>query len=104
MNDIPDGGGGGSAGGPNERRLYTAVFTASTAQIDDAMSHLDRARTSLDVVTTQLGKLGPKLQEAWTSSDGQAAVTSTKSLSETLATKAQQLSNSQAALLTAKSA
>src|SRR5690348_1799042 len=104
MNYPTCGGGGGPSGGPNEKKLYTAAYTASPYSIDDAMTQIDTAKKNLDVVTTQLDKLVPLLAESWTSADGQAAVSSTKDLSATLTQKAQQLHDSSQALHTAKKA
>ena len=98
------GGGGGPSGGPKEKQLFSAAYTASPYSIDDAMTQIDAAKKNLDIVTTQLDKLVPLLQESWTSSDGQAAVKSTKDLSSTLSQKALQLHDSSQALQTAKKA
>ena len=104
MNYPTCGGGGGPSGGPKEKQLFSAAYTASPYSIDDAMTQIDAAKKNLDVVTTQLDKLVPLLQESWTSSDGQAAVKSTKDLSSTLSQKALQLHDSSQALQTAKKA
>ena len=104
MNYPTCGGGGGPSGGPKEKQLYSAAYTASPYSIDDAMTQIDNAKKNLEVVTAQLDKLVPLLQESWTSSDGQAAVSSTKDLSSTLSQKAQQLHESSQALQTAKKA
>ncbi len=104
MNHPTCGGGGGPSGGPKEQQLYHAAYTASSYSIDDAQTQIEAAKKNLDVVTAQLDKLVPLLAEAWTSSDGQAAVSSTKDLSATLSQKAQQLQDSSQALQTAKKA
>lgn len=101
---YPNCGGGGPSGGPNEKKLFSAAYSASPYSIDDAMTQIGTAKKSLDVVTAQLDKLVPLLQESWTSSDGQAAVSSTKDLSSTLSQKAQQLHDSSQALQAAKKA
>jgi hypothetical protein len=101
---YPNCGGGGASGGPNEKKLFTAAYSASPYLIDDAMTQIGTAKKNLDVVTAQLDKLVPLLEESWTSSDGQAAVSSTKDLSSTLSQKAQQLHDSSQALQAAKKA
>jgi hypothetical protein len=73
MNYPTCGGGGGPSGGPNEKRLYNAAYTASPYSIDDAMSQITTAKQNLDLATAQLDRLVPLLTESWTSSDGQAA-------------------------------
>ena len=63
MNYPTCGGGGGPSGGPKEKQLFSAAYTASPYSIDDAMTQIDAAKKNLDVVTTQLDKLVPLLQE-----------------------------------------
>ena len=88
---YPNCGGEGPSGGPNEKKLFTAAYSASPYSIDDAMTQIGTAKKNLDVVTTQLDKLVPVLEESWTSTDGQAAVSSTKDLSSTLSQKPHRL-------------
>jgi hypothetical protein len=58
------GGGGGPSGGPNEKKLYNAAYTASPYSIDDAMTQIITAKKNLDVITAQLDKLVPLLKES----------------------------------------
>ena len=57
MNYPTCGGGGGPSGGPKEKQLFSAAYTASPYSIDDAMTQIDAAKKNLDIVTTQLDKL-----------------------------------------------
>ena len=54
MNYPTCGGGGGPSGGPTEKKLYTAAYTASPSSIDDAMTQVTTAKKKLDVVTALL--------------------------------------------------